>query len=160
VVERGDVGHDGTLIRLLDCDIDRIEERGDAKLFRDVKCQLEIVEFIFGVERVKVNQIRAMGVDEGGKGEAVVERLVKVVDVDVGIALGLLLAPEEQAVLGRHMVDANVLDLEAQDDGPDQAQREHWVAIGNVLGTNVGQGYLEPVINSFIIIYISCFYLL
>ena len=60
------------------------------------------------------------------------------------VASGLLLAPEEQGVLGRELVDRDVLDLEAQNDGPDQTEGEHRVAVDNVLWANVLEDDLGP----------------
>ena len=36
----------------------------------------------------------------------------------------------------------NLLDLEAEDDGPDETQDHPWVAVHNILGSNVLQSHL------------------
>ena len=54
---------------------------------------------------------------------------VEVLDVDVLVGRRLALAPEQQALLGRHLFDRDVLDGEAQNDGPDHAQRHLGVSV-------------------------------
>ena len=38
---------------------------------------------------------------------------------------------------GTHQLYDDLLDLEAQDDGPDEAERQRRAAVDNVLGTDV-----------------------
>ena len=61
---------------------------------------------------------------------------MEVLDVDVLVGRGLPLAPEEQALLGRHLLHGDVLDGEAQDDGPDHAQGHLDVAVDDLLGAD------------------------
>ena len=87
-----------------------------------------------------------MLVDDGIEGEAVAPRSREVPDVDVVVARGLHLAPEQQGVLGRSgcltgsvLLDRDLLNLEPQDDRPDETEREPRVAVDNVVGTEVLQ---------------------
>ena len=61
---------------------------------------------------------------------------MEVLDVDVLVGGGLPLAPEEEPLLGRHLLDGDVLDGEAEDDGPDHAQRHLDVAVHDLLGAD------------------------
>ena len=54
---------------------------------------------------------------------------VEVLDIDVLVGCCLALAPEQQTFLGGHLLHADVLDGEAQDDGPDHTQSHLEVAI-------------------------------
>ena len=57
---------------------------------------------------------------------------MEVLYVDVLVGRGLPLAPEQQALLGRHLLHGDVLDGEAQDDGPDHAQGHLHVAVDDL----------------------------
>lgn len=57
---------------------------------------------------------------------------MEVLHVDVLVGGGFPLAPQQQAFLGGHFLNGNVLDGEAQDDGPDHTK-----------------GHLEVTINDF-----------
>lgn len=76
----------------------------------------------------------------------------KVLYVDLLVRVGLPLAPEQQRVLRRLLlaalvllvdVDLDLLDLEPQDDGPDEAQDEPGVAVDDVLGADALQPDLQ-----------------
>lgn len=54
---------------------------------------------------------------------------VEVLNVDVLVGRRLALAPQQQALLGRHFLNGNVLDGEAQNDGPDHAEGHFCVAV-------------------------------
>lgn len=56
---------------------------------------------------------------------------VEVLDVDVLVRRSLSLAPQQQALLGRHLLDGDVLDGKAQDDGPDHTQSHFRVAVND-----------------------------
>ena len=64
---------------------------------------------------------------------------VEVLDVDVLVGRRLALAPEQQALLGRHLFDRDVLDGEAQNDGPDHAQRHLDVAVDDLFCADADQ---------------------
>lgn len=61
---------------------------------------------------------------------------MEVLDVDVLVGRGLPLAPEQQPLLGRHLLDGDVLDGEAEDDGPDHAKCHLDVAVDDLLGAD------------------------
>ena len=48
---------------------------------------------------------------------------VEVLNVDVLVGRRFALAPEEETLLGRHLLHRDVLDGEAENDGPDHTQR-------------------------------------
>lgn len=54
---------------------------------------------------------------------------MEVLHVDVLVGCSLALAPQQQPLLGRHLLHADVLDGEAQDNGPDHTQSHLEVAI-------------------------------
>jgi hypothetical protein len=86
-----------------------------------------------------VEQVGPVPVDERAERQAVAPAGVEVLDawrVDVAVALGLLLAPEQQRLLGRELLLADVGDLVLLDDGPDHAENEREVAVDDVLGLN------------------------
>jgi hypothetical protein len=56
---------------------------------------------------------------------------MEVLDVDVLVGGGLPLAPEQETLLGGHLLNGDVLDGEAEDDGPDHAQGHLGVAVDN-----------------------------
>ena len=61
---------------------------------------------------------------------------MEVLDVDVLVWRSLTLAPEEETLLGRGFLDGDVLDGEAEDNGPDHTQSHFNVAVDDFLGTN------------------------
>ena len=50
-------------------------------------------------------------------------------DVDVLVWRRLALAPKQEPLFGRHLLDGNVLDGETQNDGPDHTQSHLGVAV-------------------------------
>lgn len=70
-----------------------------------------------------------MAVNEGAERQAVLERQVEVLNVNVLIRRGLALAPQQQALLSSHFLHGDVLDGESQDYSPDHAQRHLQVAV-------------------------------
>ena len=60
---------------------------------------------------------------------------VEVLDVDVLVRGGLSLAPEQETLLGRGVLDGDILDGEPQNDGPDHTQGHFDVAVADLLGT-------------------------
>ena len=56
---------------------------------------------------------------------------MEVLNVDVLVRRSLALAPKQQALFGCHFLDGDVLDGEAQDDGPDHTQSHFRVAVND-----------------------------
>ena len=56
---------------------------------------------------------------------------MEVLHVDVLVWRRLPLAPEKETLLGGHLLNGNVLDGEAEDDGPDHTQGHLHVAIND-----------------------------
>lgn len=61
---------------------------------------------------------------------------MEVLDVDVLVGSGLALAPQQQTLLGGHLLDGNVLDGESQDDRPDHTQGHLQVTVDDLLGAD------------------------
>lgn len=59
------------------------------------------------------------------------EGRVEVLDIDILVRGSLTLAPEQQALLGCHLLYTDVLDSEPQDDGPDHTQGHLQIPINN-----------------------------
>jgi hypothetical protein len=59
---------------------------------------------------------------------------VEILNVNVLVRRRLALAPQEETLLGRHFLDGNILDGEAQDDGPNHTQSHFGVAINDFCG--------------------------
>ena len=64
-----------------------------------------------------VEKVGPVAVDEGAEGEAVPPGQVEVLHVDVLVGDSLPLAPQQQALLGRHLLHRDVLDGEAEGGG-------------------------------------------
>ena len=88
--------------------------------------------------------------DQAVESEPVLPGLREVLDVDVLVSVRSSLTPEQQGFLGRLLlrclpgrcfvvinVDLDLLDLEAEDDRPDEAEDHPWVAVHNILGSNI-----------------------
>lgn len=56
---------------------------------------------------------------------------MEILDVNVLVGSRLTLAPEQQALFGRHLFDRNVLNGETQNDGPNHTQRHLGVAVND-----------------------------
>ena len=87
-----------------------------------------------------------MLVDDGVEGQTVAPRGGEVPDVDVVVAGRLHLAPEQQGILGgpgsssrARLFDGDLLNLEPQDDGPDEAEGEPGVPVHDIVGPHVLQ---------------------
>ena len=93
-------------------------------------------------ELVVVDEVRPVTVDERAERQAVLEAGVEVLHVHVLVGGRLALAPEQEALLGGHLLDRDVLDGEPQDDGPDHAQRHLQVAVDDLCDTR-GERTLE-----------------
>lgn len=61
---------------------------------------------------------------------------MEVLYVDILVRRRLALAPQQQTLLGGHLLDRNVLDGEAQNDRPDHAERHFQIAIDDLLSAN------------------------
>ena len=65
------------------------------------------------------------------------------------IAIGLPLTPKQQGIFSRFLlrtftvifilvnINLDLLDLEPEDDCPDKTQDHSWIAVNNVLSTNI-----------------------
>jgi hypothetical protein len=127
-----EVGHDGTIIS--DSDISRIHETGDVELLlSNAEGELEVLKSVLLLEAVKVDEVGAVLVDESAEGETVMPRAGEVLDVDVTVALGLLLAPVEQTLLGGKILDADILDLETKDKSPHHTKDKLLVVVADFL---------------------------
>ena len=95
-----------------------------------------------------------MPVDEGTECQPVAPAQVEVLHIDVLVGGGLALAPQQQTLLGGHLLHRDVLDGEPgsmrlgkeldfeeclnvpEDDGPDHTQGHLDISINNLLSTN------------------------
>lgn len=74
------------------------------------------------------NQIRTMSVDDCVERQTVAPRCREIANVNVLISGSFHLTPQQKSVLGRFcflvvdLFDCNVLDLESQDDRPNETQ--------------------------------------
>lgn len=98
----------------------------------DVESCVEIFQGIVFAESVVIDEIGTVAVDEGAKSEAVLERQVEVLNVDVFVGRGLALAPEQETLLGCHFLHGNVLNRESQNYGPNHAQGHLQVSIDDL----------------------------
>ena len=93
------------------------------------------------VQLVVVDQIRAVNVEQGAKGQAVVPAAGKVAHFDFFVTCRFALTPEEQSFFGAQPFFVDVADGEAQDQRPYQTEDDLAVAVDNVLRADVGQLY-------------------
>ena len=107
-----------------------------------------VVEFVhcFGLgQLVVLYEVSPVLVDDGVEGQTVPPGGGEVPHVDVVVASSLDLAPQQQGVLGRPRLLAlllhhgDLLDLEPQDDGPDETEGESGVAVHDVVGAHILQ---------------------
>lgn len=75
-----------------------------------------------------------MAMDKGAEGQAVLERQMEVLHVDVLVWGRFALAPQEQTLLRRHLLDGYILDGEAENDRPDHSQCHLQVTIDDFWG--------------------------
>lgn len=87
-----------------------------------------------------------MLVDDGVEGETIAPRCCEVSHVDVVVTSRLHLAPQQQGILGRsggsswtRLFDCDFLDLEPEDDGPDETQCEPGISVDDIVCTHVFQ---------------------
>ena len=85
-----------------------------------------------------------MLVNDGVEGETVAPGRGEVPHVDIVVSGCLHLAPEEQSVLGGSgcgsrsgLLDCDLLDLEPENDGPDETEGEPRVSVDDVVGAHV-----------------------
>lgn len=69
------------------------------------------------------------------------ERQMEVLYVDVLVGSSLALTPQQQTLLGGHLLNGNVLYGESKDDRPDHTQGHLQITINDLLGTNRHQMY-------------------
>ena len=130
-----------------------VEHSGDVKvLLSNVESQVEVVQRVVLGQLGVVQQVRPVPVDEGAERQTITPAQVEVLHVDVLVGGGLALAPEQQTLLGSHLLNGDVLDGEPEgkkrsgkvqavenvpeNDGPDHSQGHLDIAINNLLGTN------------------------
>jgi hypothetical protein len=138
LVKGSAIGHDGTLIRTRKRKhILSIEQLGDAEvLLSDVKGQVEVLTRILLAKGVKVEEIGTMLVDEGAESETILEAVLEILNIDITVALGLLLAPEEETLLGAETFLREIADGETKDDGPDHTEGKSDITIADILSTD------------------------
>ena len=108
----GHLRHDGALVRLLDVDVLDIEQARDAEPLGHAERQLEVGLGVVLVQRVVVDQVRLMLVDQRAEGHAVLPVRGEVGDgrrVHVAVASRLLARPQQQALLARSVLVADSL---------------------------------------------------
>ena len=130
-----------------------VEHSGDVKvLLSNVESQVEVVQRVILGQLGVVQQVRPVPVDEGAERQTITPAQVEVLHVDVLVGSGLALAPEQETLLGSHLLNGDVLDGEPEgkkrsgkfqavenvpeNDGPDHSQGHLDIAINNLLGTN------------------------
>jgi len=138
LVKGSTISHDRTLIRTRKRKhILSIEKLGDAKvLLSDVEGEVEVLTRILLAERVIVKKIRAVSVDESTEGKTILEAVLEILNIDITIALGLLLAPEEETLLGAKTFFRKIADSETKDDSPDHTKSKSDVTITDILSTD------------------------
>jgi hypothetical protein len=119
----GDVGHQTALVGLRHvAHVLHVEQLGDANLLMgNVERHLHVAPVVRLVERIVVDQVRPVDVEQGAEREPVVPAGAEVANVDLVVARRLALAPQQQPLLGRHALLVDVVDGEAQNEGPYQA---------------------------------------
>ena len=106
---------------------------------------IEVEDCVGLGEFVVLYEVSTVLVDDGIEGQTVSPGGGEVPHVDVVVASSLDLAPQQQGVLGRPRLLAlllhhgDLLDLEPQDDGPDETEGEPGVAVHDVVGAHVLQ---------------------
>ncbi len=110
----GDVGHEAALVGLGHvAHVLRVQQLGDADLaVGDVKGQLHVAAAVRLVQGVVVDQVGPVDVQQRAEGEPVVPAGAEVAHVHLVVARRLALAPQEQALLGRHALLVDVVDGE------------------------------------------------
>lgn len=77
-----------------------VQHAGDVKVFLgDIECGVQVLERVVFGEFAVVDEVGPVPVDEGAEGQAVLEREVEVLHVDVLVWCSLALAPEKQTFL-------------------------------------------------------------
>lgn len=144
VIVRHHIGNDGLLVRMIDKYILCIEQfRQSQLILGHIERIVEIVNGIGLAQLVELYKIRPVLVNNGIERQTVPPGGREVPDVDVVIAGRLHLAPEQQRVLGAlgllvvGLLDRDVLDLEAQDYRPDEAESQSGIAVDYVVRAHV-----------------------
>ena len=91
------------------------------------------------VQLIEIDQVRAVDIQQGAEGQAVVPARAEIPHLDLIIARRLPLTPQQQALARTQALIVDVADGEAQDQGPDQAEDDLAIAVDDVLGADVGQ---------------------
>lgn len=61
---------------------------------------------------------------------------MEVLYIDILVGGGFALAPQQQALLGGHLFNGNILNGKSQDDRPDHTEGHFQIAIDNFFSTN------------------------
>lgn len=125
-------------------------------LLGHVEGRVEILEGIVLAELVIVNEVGPMAMDEGAERQTVLERQMEVLDVDVLVGRRFALAPEQQALLGGHLLHGDVLDGEAQNYRPDHAEGHLQVAVNDFCDCQVVLGHNRPLDRFFSYFFFAC----
>jgi hypothetical protein len=115
-----------------------VEELGDANLaVGNVEGELHVAAVVRLVELVVVDEIGPVDVEERTERQAVVPAGAEVAHVNLVVAGGFALAPQQQALLGRHALFVDVVDCEAQNQRPYQAEYDFSIPVHDIFGAYV-----------------------
>lgn len=131
LVELGNIGHDRTLIRTgHGDDILNIQKTGNVEMIgSSLEGLVEVTSLILRVQRIEVDQVGTMTMDDSAEGQTILERSREVLDVDILVSLGLTLAPQEQTFLGRETLLRETRDDETKNQTPDHTESHLSVSV-------------------------------
>uniref|UniRef100_A0A182Q0I8 Uncharacterized protein n=1 Tax=Anopheles farauti TaxID=69004 RepID=A0A182Q0I8_9DIPT len=170
VVVRGDIRQDGLFVRPGRIDVFRVQQLRYAQLpLRDVERMVEVFNVPPRHEAVVVEQIRPVRVDERVETETRAPRVGKIGNVHVLVTVRLSLAPQQQRIFGGFLfrrfiffilkafidqwmprkthdtyhIDFDLLNLESQNDGPNQAKNKAGIMVDDIFRTDRFQANLK-----------------
>ena len=131
----------------------------------NVKGVPKVVQVGVLVQLGEVDEVWPIVVDQEIEPKPVLPRQREVLDVNMLVSVRSSLTPEQQGLLRRHLlrrlpgsrfvvidVDLDLLDLETEDDRPDETEDHPWVPVHNVFGSDVlkthfgveeGEGFVD-----------------
>jgi len=138
LVKGSTISHNGTLIRTRKRKhILSIEQLGDTEvLLSNVESKIKVLTRIILAKLVIVKKIRTMLVDEGAESKTILEAVLEILNIDITIALGLLLAPEKETLLGTETFLRKIADGETKNDSPDHTESKSDITITDILRTD------------------------
>ena len=146
VIEGDHVGDDGLLVGLVHAHILGVQQLHQTELLLgSFKCVVEVVHCIGLGQLLVLNQVGSVLVDDGIEGQTISPGGREVSNIDIVVASRLDLAPQQEGVLGGPgllallLVDGDLLDLEPQDDRPDETQSQPRVSVYDVVRAHVLQ---------------------